>query len=88
MISPLSIATKGRLGFGSVTKKTLMIASLGLLVITITTPPEPRLTIRGGGGKTSSRLSVQNSVILQRLQEEDLEVLSIIKTFLAAQNRK
>jgi hypothetical protein len=85
MIHPLSIATKGRISIGSNAKRILTIATLGLLVITLEPIPTPN---QGGGGKGKIQISSNNSVILQKLQEEDMEVLAIIKSFLAAQIRK
>lgn len=85
MISPLAIATKGRLSRSI--KKTLTYATLGLLVITGN--PKPSIVdkpLQGGGNYQSRRTpDIDKNINFISISQDDDEMLNIIKIFLKCQ---
>ena len=78
MISPIAIATRGRISKSI--KKTLTYATLGLLVITAEIPPT-----KTGGGSAIYKKRVQDTeknILYSKILREDDEILTIIKIFL------
>jgi hypothetical protein len=85
MISPLAIATKGRISRSI--KKTITLATLGLIVITGTPkPPIVDKPIQGGGNYYTSRTpDVDKNISFVSITQDDDEILNIIKIFLKCQ---
>ena len=84
MISPLTIATRGRISKSI--KKALTYSTLGLMVIMAQELPVKPTVIKGS--TTHSKKVVQNiekNIIYEKIIREDDEMLTMIKIFLQCQ---
>jgi hypothetical protein len=84
MISPISIATRGRISKS--VKKALTYSTLGLMVIMAQGIPVKPTVIKGS--TTHSKKFVQNiekNILYEKIIREDDEMLTMIKIFLQCQ---